>query len=128
MQPYYAMAEDHPLWENECQFLKLSWRQSSWKFCLAASHWKVAGAPVYAALSCQRLLGMIQCIVQTENLSITWCLLIGVRCCWIGLMQGLYKWLWKWTLTEDLVQCTDKQSLSVLVAIHLKIEEDNNSD
>lgn len=122
---HYALTEDRLFGERVCQFLKLLCGLSSWKLCLPTGHWKVAGTLMCVAMSCQRLLGMIQCTGHTEHMPVrTWCCLSGIRCHWIWLMWEPYKWLWKQTLKEYLVQFIDTQSISSLLTIYLKMEKD----
>lgn len=61
---HYALTEGHLLGERVRQFLKFLCGPSSWKLYLATGHWKVAETPMCVAMSCQRLLGMIQCSAQ----------------------------------------------------------------
>lgn len=62
----------------------------------------------------------------TQNMCLlrAWCCLSGIRCHWIWLMWEPYKWLWKQTLKEYLVQFIDNQSISSLLTICLKMEKD----
>lgn len=126
MQPHYAMAEDHPLWENECQFLKLSKFLKILFSCRSLKSHRSSSVCVIELSGCLAWFNAL--CKQTICLSIAWCLLFGVRGCWIWSMQGPYKCLWKWTLTEDFVQFTDNQSLNVQVAIYPKMEKNNSSD